>query len=38
MADRMKARVHSHAVDHTPLVTAPTVVVDIVREALGETP
>jgi pimeloyl-ACP methyl ester carboxylesterase len=38
MAERMKARVHSHAVDHTPLVTAPTVVVDIIREALGETP
>ena len=24
----------SHAVDHTPLVTAPAVVVDIIREAL----
>jgi pimeloyl-ACP methyl ester carboxylesterase len=38
MAERMKARMHSHAVDHTPLVTAPTIVVDIIREALGETP
>ena len=39
MAERMKARVHSHAVDHTPLVTAPTLVVNIIREALGgETP
>jgi pimeloyl-ACP methyl ester carboxylesterase len=35
MAERMKARVHSHAVDHTPLVTAPAVVVDIIREAIG---
>ena len=35
MAERMKARVHSHAVDHTPLVTAPALVVDIIREALG---
>jgi pimeloyl-ACP methyl ester carboxylesterase len=35
MAERMKARVHSHPVDHTPLVTAPAVVVDIIREALG---
>ncbi|HEY1891548.1 MAG TPA: alpha/beta hydrolase [Steroidobacteraceae bacterium] len=35
MAERMKARVHSHPVDHTPLVTAPAVVVDIIREAIG---
>jgi pimeloyl-ACP methyl ester carboxylesterase len=35
MAQRMQARVHSHAVDHTPLVTAPAVVVDIIREALA---
>lgn len=35
MAERMKARVHSHAVDHTPLVTEPAVVVDIIREAVG---
>jgi pimeloyl-ACP methyl ester carboxylesterase len=34
MAERIRARVHSHPVDHTPLVTAPTVVVDIIREAL----
>ena len=33
MAERMKARVRSHPVDHTPLVTAPSVVVDIIREA-----
>lgn len=33
MAERMKARVRSHPVDHTPLVTAPSVVVDIIHEA-----
>lgn len=35
MAERMQARVRSHPVDHTPLVTAPSVVVDIIREAVG---
>ncbi len=35
MAERMKARVHSHPVDHTPLVTAPSVVIDIIREAIS---
>jgi pimeloyl-ACP methyl ester carboxylesterase len=34
MAERMKAKVRAHAVDHTPLVTAPAVVVDIIREAI----
>ena len=36
MAERMKARVRSHPVDHAPIVTAPSVVVDIVREAMAE--
>jgi pimeloyl-ACP methyl ester carboxylesterase len=36
MAARMKARVRSHPVDHTPLVTAPSPVVDIIQEAIGE--
>jgi pimeloyl-ACP methyl ester carboxylesterase len=36
MAERMKARIRSHHVDHTPLVTAPSAVVDIIREAIGE--
>ena len=36
MAQRMKARVRAHSVDHTPLVTAPSVVVDIIREAIAE--
>jgi pimeloyl-ACP methyl ester carboxylesterase len=35
MAGRMKAKVRSHLVDHTPLVTAPSAVVDIIREAIG---
>ena len=34
MAERMKARVRSHPVDHTPIVTAPGVVVDIIRDAV----
>jgi pimeloyl-ACP methyl ester carboxylesterase len=34
MAARMNARTKAHAADHTPSVTAPTVVVDIVRDAI----
>ena len=34
MAERMQARVRSHAVDHTPIVTAPAVVLDVLREAI----
>jgi pimeloyl-ACP methyl ester carboxylesterase len=34
MAERMKAKVRAHAVDHTPSVTAPAVVVDVIREAI----
>src|SRR5580700_3033215 len=37
MADRMHARVRSHPVDHTPIVTAPGLVVDVIREAIAET-
>ena len=37
MAERMHAKVRSHPVDHAPLVSAPSVVVDIIREAIGET-
>jgi pimeloyl-ACP methyl ester carboxylesterase len=36
MAERMRARVRAHPVDHTPIVTAPGLVVDIIREAIGE--
>jgi pimeloyl-ACP methyl ester carboxylesterase len=34
MAQRMKAKTKAHAVDHTPSVSAPTVVVDIIRDAI----
>ena len=34
MAQRMRAKVRSCPVDHTPIVTAPSVVVDIIREAI----
>jgi AhpD family alkylhydroperoxidase len=34
MAERMKAKIKAHAVDHTPSVTAPRVVVDIIRDAI----
>ena len=34
MAERMKAKIESHAVDHTPIVTAPGPVVDIIRDAV----
>jgi pimeloyl-ACP methyl ester carboxylesterase len=36
MADRMRARVRTHQVDHTPSVTAPQVVVDVIREAIAD--
>jgi pimeloyl-ACP methyl ester carboxylesterase len=36
MAQRMQAKVRSYPVDHSPIVTAPAVVVDIIREAIGE--
>jgi pimeloyl-ACP methyl ester carboxylesterase len=34
MAERMKARVRSEPVDHTPIVTAPGIVVDVIRDAM----
>lgn len=34
MAERMKAKVRSHPFGHTPIVTAPGVVVDIIRDAM----
>ena len=36
MADRMKARVRSHPMDHAPLVTAPAVVVDLILAAVHD--
>lgn len=37
MAERMRARARSGPFDHTPLVSAPGAVVEIVREAVRET-
>jgi pimeloyl-ACP methyl ester carboxylesterase len=34
MAERMKAKTKAHAIDHTPSVTAPAVVADIIRDAI----
>ena len=36
MATRMQARVRSHQVDHAPIVTAPGVVVEIIRDAVHD--
>jgi pimeloyl-ACP methyl ester carboxylesterase len=35
MAERMKAQIRSHAVDHTPSVTAPQRCIDIILEAVN---
>ena len=35
MAERMGATIRSYAVDHTPMYTAPELVVDIILEAAG---
>jgi pimeloyl-ACP methyl ester carboxylesterase len=35
MAERMKAHMRSHPVDHTPIVTAPVIVVDVIGEAIA---
>jgi hypothetical protein len=35
MAERMGAKIRSHSVDHTPLVTAPKPVVDVILEAVA---
>ena len=37
MAERMKAQVRSYPVDHTPSVTAPNAVVDVILDALRST-
>jgi pimeloyl-ACP methyl ester carboxylesterase len=38
MANRMGANVRSHQVDHSPMLTAPDLVVDIILEAAQGTP
>jgi len=35
MAERMQARTRSHPVDHSPMATAPRLVLDIIHEAIG---
>jgi len=37
MAKRMQARIHSFAVDHTPLLTAPEKVLEVIIAAAQET-
>jgi pimeloyl-ACP methyl ester carboxylesterase len=37
MADRMRAKVHSNAVDHSPMYTKPKLVINIILEAARET-
>jgi pimeloyl-ACP methyl ester carboxylesterase len=37
MAERMRAKVKIHSVDHTPLLSSPEVVIDIILEAARET-
>jgi pimeloyl-ACP methyl ester carboxylesterase len=37
MAERMKANIRAHKVDHTPMHTAPALVVDIILEAAQST-
>jgi hypothetical protein len=36
MAERMDAKIHSYPVDHSPMYTAPNLVVDIISEAVRE--
>jgi pimeloyl-ACP methyl ester carboxylesterase len=37
MAERMGAKIRVHRVDHTPLITAPELVIEIILEAARET-
>ncbi|MFZ0639682.1 MAG: alpha/beta hydrolase [Candidatus Acidiferrales bacterium] len=37
MADRMRATVRSHRVDHTPMYSEPAVVIDVILEAARKT-
>jgi pimeloyl-ACP methyl ester carboxylesterase len=36
MAERMKAHIRTVSADHTPIISSPGAVVDIIREAIGE--
>ena len=35
MAERMRATVRAHPVDHTPIVTAPGIVLSVMLEAIA---
>jgi hypothetical protein len=37
MADRMGAKIRSEPVDHTPMYSAPQVVIDVILEAAHKT-
>ena len=37
MAERMRAKVHSHPADHSPMYTEPNLVINIILEAAHET-
>jgi len=37
MADRIHAKVHAHQVDHSPMYTAPRLVIDVILEAARES-
>jgi pimeloyl-ACP methyl ester carboxylesterase len=37
MADRMRAKVHSHRVDHSPMYSEPQLVIDVILEAARAT-
>jgi len=37
MADRMRAKVHSYPVDHSPMYTEPNLVINMILEAARET-
>ena len=37
MTDRMKAKVQSHPVDHSPMYTEPNLVIDVILDAARET-
>jgi pimeloyl-ACP methyl ester carboxylesterase len=37
MAERMRAKIRSHAVDHSPMISAPHVVIDVILEAARES-
>jgi pimeloyl-ACP methyl ester carboxylesterase len=37
LAERMRAKIHSHAVDHSPMISAPQIVMGVILEAARES-